>query len=315
MDIYFAPMEGITGYVFRNRFNSYFGKYIDRYYTPFIMAHEKCGLTNKEIKDIHPDSNRGLRVIPQVMTNKASEYLQIEPLILEFGYEEINLNFGCPSKTVTTRNRGAGILSDLDLLDNFLYEVFSSKKCDISIKSRIGINDSDEFEEILSIYNKYELKNLILHCRVQNEFYNGFPHNDVFEYALNNSKNSLIYNGNIFKVDDYYKDFQDKSNVKAIMIGRGLLRNPSLASEINGEGRDSKELLLGFLNDLCLDYKEAFSGDVPVLHKMKEIWGFMIMDLDDNPPFNIEKNAYKKLTKSKNINEFLINQRILVDKM
>lgn len=311
MIFYFAPLEGITGYVFRNRFNSYFGEDISRYYTPFIQAHEKCGLTNKEINDILPEHNKGIELIPQVMTNKSTEYFQVEPLIMEYGYKEINLNFGCPSKTVTTRFRGSGILSDPEMLDRLLYEIFEKTKCSVSVKTRIGVNETDEFENILSIYNKYELKELIIHPRVQKEFYNGKPHTEVFEYAVRNSKNPIIYNGNIFNKEDIYSDII--INNKAVMIGRGLLRNPGLCGEIKGKERIDKEVLKAFLTDLCNDYTESFSGDVPVLHKMKEIWSFMTLDVDRNAPFIYDVSLYKKLIKSKNVKEFLINQNRVID--
>lgn len=314
MNIYFAPMEGITGYIFRNRFNQYFGKHIDRYFTPFIQAHEKCGLTSKEVNDILPEHNNGINLIPQVMTNKASEYFQIEPLIMDYGYTEINLNFGCPSKTVTSRHRGSGILSELDMIDNLLYEIFDKGNCSISVKTRIGIDDPQEFDEILPLYNKYELSELIIHPRVQKQFYSGTVCKDSFMKAVEESKNLLIYNGDIFTPDNsMINDACQIDNCKGIMLGRGLIKNPSLVNEIYGENKLDKKDLLNFLTDVCNDYCEVLSGDVPVLHKMKEIWNFITMDLGVSNAFDYDNKLYKKMIKSKSIKEFLINQKCLIE--
>ena len=309
MNIYFAPLEGITGYVFRNVFNRYFGKHIDKYFTPFIMAHEKCGMSPKEVRDILPENNLGINIVPQVMTNSSSEYLFLEEQLREYGYEEINLNFGCPSKTVTTRQRGAGILNDLSLLERFLDEVMSNTKCNISVKTRLGICDPDEFDYILDIYNKYNFSELIIHPRVQYEMYKGLPHYESFDYSILHSRNCLVYNGNIFDSSSKGLGYQNSQNVAGLMIGRGLIANPSLADELYGDVRASKECVMDYLDDLCNEYCKVNSGETPVLFKMKEIWNYMSGQLGPDAMYEADTKNLKKLMKTKSLSEYKILQR------
>lgn len=308
MKLYFAPMEGITGYIFRNTFNKYFGKNIDKYFSPFIMAHEKVGMSPKEINDVLPQNNIGLKLIPQVMTNSSSEYLKIEKTLSDFGYDEINLNFGCPSKTVVTKKRGAGILSDTDLLEKLLYEIFEKKSTSISVKSRIGYCTTEEFYDLIEIFNKYDMKELIIHPRLQNEYYNGVPHFDIYKEAEKLSKNPLIYNGNIFSEKDFEKvsdEFDENGITKGVMMGRGLVGNPFLADEISQNTVPDKKLLLDFLEELTDAYADFMSGDLPVLFKMKEIWGMICSDESNYENiFEFDSKTMKKLKKCNTIKEF-----------
>lgn len=313
MKIYFAPLEGITGYTFRNTFNDMFGSNIDKYYTPFIMAHEKRGLNFKEQNDVSPLNNAGLKLVPQVLVNSSYEYLHMEKCFSELGYDEINLNFGCPSQTVVTKKRGSGILLYPDILDKCLYEIFSSASCKVSVKTRIGYDTVDDAYDILSVFNKYPIKELTVHPRLRNEFYNGNVHLDVFDMFLKESVNPLVYNGNIFSLDDYNLLLKrpDFDKVSAVMIGRGLVRNPLLADEICGNVSISREKLLVFLEKLSENYTEVMPGETPVLFKMKEIWSFFVSDNPDYPGFcfDIDMKLFKKMKKTTSLSLFLALQR------
>ena len=316
MMLYAAPMEGITGYLFRNTFDRYFGNSIDKYFSPFIMSHEKIGMSNKEIADVLPEHNSELKLIPQVMTNSASEYLQIEETLTDFGYDEINLNCGCPSKTVVTKKRGAGILNDTDMLDRMLYGIFEKSKVSISVKTRIGFVSTDEYFDLISIYNKYDLKELIVHPRLQNEYYAGVPHYDIYKEIEKSSKNTLIYNGNVFSVVDYQRITGEIISEKTdgVMLGRGLIGNPFLAGMISDGTVPDKKTLLMFLEELTQVYEDNFSGDLPVLFKMKEIWGMINHeDMIYDSIFEFDKKDLKKLKKCSSLNEFKTIQNMLLE--
>ena len=172
MKFYLAPMEGLTGFVFRNAYQKHFGD-IDTYFTPFINNKK---MNYKEIKDILPEHNKGMHVVPQILTNRAEDFLAIAKELGNYGYESVNLNLGCPSGTVVTKHRGAGFLAVPEELDHFLEEIFADCPLRISVKTRIGINDAGEWERILSIYEKYPMEELIIHPRVQKDFYSSsFP--------------------------------------------------------------------------------------------------------------------------------------------
>jgi tRNA-dihydrouridine synthase len=181
MQISLAPLEGVTGYVVRNAFHHNFDG-IDTFYTPFISAGQN--LKGKVLRDILPENNEGITLIPQLMSNRAEDALRIGRLLAAYGYDEINLNIGCPSGTVTSKKRGSGLLTDLALLDHFLEDVFARSDMKISVKTRIGFHSDEEWPAILEIYKKYPIKELIIHPRVREEFYKGKPHLDCFAQAV-----------------------------------------------------------------------------------------------------------------------------------
>ncbi|MCR4806996.1 MAG: tRNA-dihydrouridine synthase family protein [Lachnospiraceae bacterium] len=277
-----APLEGITTRIYRNAVHDFFGDGIDRYYTPFLVVHEKRAMSSKEIKEVLPENNKGVNLIPQILADEADGFLRIDSALYDFDYREVNLNLGCPSKTVASKGRGSGFLGRLRELDEFLSEIFSGNKCDISIKTRIGESDPDEFEELLEIFNKYPVKDLIIHPRVRYEYYKGRPHRDVFYKAAAKSRNPVSYNGDIqgkADVDEVLSGCGGK--LDSVMIGRGMIRDPSLIRQLAGGDCYTKEELKDFLKRLRMDYEQEMSGETPVLQKLKEIWSYMGADYDD----------------------------------
>lgn len=269
-----APMEGITGYIYRNAYNEIFGD-IDVFYTPFISTNYNSKMISKEINDILPEHNRGIKVIPQILSNNASDFVATAKQIKEYGYNEVNLNLGCPSGTVVSKKRGAGFLSDLRLLDIFFEEVFSNLDMDLSVKTRIGISNIEEFEEILKLYNKYPIKELIVHPRVREEYYKGKPHKESFKLAADMSKAPVVYNGNIFNKKDKDELTSEFPKLDSIMLGRGLIGNPGLVKSIEEGVSPEKAAVKEFHDIIYSGYKEIMSGEKNALFKMKEVWFYM----------------------------------------
>lgn len=172
MKFYMAPLEGITGYVFRNAHYEYFHP-ADKYFTPFITPGLNSSLKSKALKDVLPENNHGPFIVPQILTNRADEFIYTEKQLGEMGYTEINLNLGCPSGTVVAKGRGSGFLAFRDKLDAFLDEIYSTAEMKISIKTRLGKESAEEFEALLDIYNQYPLEELIIHPRTREDYYRG----------------------------------------------------------------------------------------------------------------------------------------------
>ena len=269
MQFYLAPMEELTKYSYRQAYNRHFGG-ITKYFTPFIASKK---MSNKEVKEILPENNEGMTLIPQILANRADTFLAISIKLKEYGYDTVNLNLGCPSGTVTARHRGAGFLAVPDELDKFLSEIYEKCPLKISIKTRIGISELYEWEDILRIYEKYPIDELIIHTRLQKEFYNGRPHKEAFIDAQKCLNVPLCYNGDIDSPDSY-KDLTDSiDGVNSCMIGRGIIRNPNLINELNGNDIVyNKEKLRAFHDDICYGYAKSMSGDTNTLYKMKELW-------------------------------------------
>ena len=245
-----------------------------------------------------PENNVGLNVIPQLLTNNSEHFIWGCNELEKMGYTEVNLNLGCPSGTVVAKKKGSGFLTELDNLDRFLDDIYNNTNINISIKTRLGRYSPDEFEEILNIFNKYPIYELTLHPRIQTDFYKNPVNREAFYKYFDKIKAPVCYNGDIFKASDLAIE-----NVDAVMLGRGLIANPFLISQIKGENILDKQIIREFHDKLYSTYKEKLSGDVPVLHKMKEIWFYMHI------LFSANENMWKKLRKAKNLKEYemLIN--------
>lgn len=304
MKFYFAPMEGVTGYVYRNAYQTFFNQ-IDKYFSPFIATNQHDKLKTRDSMDILPENNKNLVLVPQLLSNNAKDFIQTAKKMKELGYNEINLNLGCPSKTVVSKYKGSGFLAKREELDRFLNEVFDNSVTNISIKTRIGRDNPEEFYHLMEIYNKYPLKELIIHPRIQSDYYNNKPNLTVFKDGLRLSKNPICYNGDIFTVEDYKCFKKEFPDVNTIMLGRGLLANPGLIHEINFNEKVEKEKLRQFHHTLLHSYINILSGDKNVLFKMKELWSYMAMLFT-----NYEKYG-KKIRKS----ERLIDYEIVIDSL
>ena len=300
MNLYYAPLEGITGYVYRNAFHKIFKPNIDKYFSPFISPGVNQPLTPKELRDIHPENNKGLKLIPQILANNPDDFLLASTYIKDLGYREINLNLGCPSGTVVAKGKGSGLLADTDKLLRMLDKIYEKTDMEVSVKTRIGKDDPDEFPEILEIFNRFPIKELIIHPRIRTDFYKNTPNMEMFELAYNESKNPICYNGDVVDVSGFNMISEKYPDMTAIMIGRGFLKNPMLANEICGEHMDV-DLVKQFHDELLLGYEAVMSGEKPVLFKMKEIWCYM-MDLYKDME-GIEKTA-KKIRKAEKLSTY-----------
>jgi len=297
MNFYFAPMEGLTGYIYRNAHHAFFPG-INKYFSPFIAANQRESFRSRELKDILPENNLGIILIPQLLTNNANDFICASKRIQSLGYNEINLNLGCPSKTVVSKHKGAGFLSDKENLDAFFDEIFSNSSTEISVKTRIGMDHPEEFYELISIFNKYPLKELIIHPRTQKDYYQNKPNLGIFKDALALSKNSVCYNGDIFTVKDYMEFSASFPEVKTLMLGRGLITDPGLVEDILHNTKLEKNKLRSFHDKICEDYQKTLSGDCNVLFKMKELWSYMITIFSDNSKYA------KRIKKSQKLYEY-----------
>lgn len=297
MKYYLAPLEGITTYVYRNAYHKYF-RQMDKYFTPFIVPHKDKRFNTRELKELSPEHNKELLVVPQLLTNNAEDFMKTAKDIVAMGYDEINLNLGCPSKTVVTKKKGSGFLEFPDELDQFLEEIFSKANFKISIKTRIGKDSPEEFYRLLEIYNKYPIEELTIHPRIQTDYYNNTPNLDMFEVAYKESKNTLCYNGDIYSKETYNTFATRFPSVESIMLGRGIIHNPGLVDWIDNEKTLSKEVLRAFHDTILEEYIEISSGDRNVLFKMKELWFYMISLFE-----NAEKLA-KKIKKTERLKDY-----------
>lgn len=312
MHYYYAPMEGITGYIQRNACHRFFPG-IDKYFTAFIAPNQRGHFSSKEKNDILPEHNEGICLVPQILTNREDDFLMTVKKLKQYGYEEVNLNLGCPSKTVVSKFRDSGFLAKPEELDRFLESIFSKADIKISIKTRIGKDDPEEWMRLLEIYNKYPLEELIVHPRTQKDFYKNSPNLDVFEEMFKHSKCPVCYNGDLFTKRDFLKWKERFPLVDTVMIGRGLLINPGLIGLIEEGSMPKKERLFAYHNQIYEDYRNIMYGDRNVLFKMKELWIYMIHSFTNPKKYAKRIRKAEKLAAYEDAVSDLFNEQELVE--
>ena len=308
MNIYFAPLEGITGFVLRNAYESCFPGTIDRYFAPFIAASCRKKLAARDLRDVLPENNTGICLIPQLLANKGEDFISTAQMLYQFGYRELNLNLGCPSATVVTKNRGAGLLAEPELLKAFLTECYDwaeGKDVKISIKTRIGMEEETEWENLLSLYESFPASELIIHPRLREDYYQGKIREEAFAQAYRDScaeheqtAMQLCYNGDIVSREQIQKLADAYPELHAVMIGRGFLMRPGFTAgllrqngEMPGETAETggletekdvnKDKFWNFHDRIYEGYRSYLQGDKPVLFKMKELWSYLQVRLSE----------------------------------
>ncbi len=302
MKIYFAPLEGITGYIFRNAYSGIYG-HIDKYYAPFISPSEKCALTPKERTDLAPENNAGINLVPQILTCKSECFIEAARELHAMGYTEVNMNLGCPSGTVCAKGKGAGFLPETLELQRFFDAIYSyseSEGMKISIKTRLGYYNPDEFYDLLDIFNSFPVFELTVHPRIRSDFYKGEPRKEYYAYALEHSKCPLVYNGNIFNTNDYDSLVrQFNCSLDTVMLGRGLISDPSLADKLNGTASKTDFVKFRKLHDTVYhEYQKVMSPDINVLYKMRELWSYWQVLFDGR------ERDVKRMNKAKKYAEY-----------
>ncbi len=307
MKYYLAPMEGITNYIYRRTYHQYFIP-ADKYFTPFINPHTTRSLNSKEKKDILPENNEGMYTVPQILTNQAEDFIRVAKELQKYGYEEVNLNLGCPSGTVVSKKKGAGFLEFPTRIDHFLEGTFEELEplgIKVSVKTRLGMLEADEFDQLLEVYNKYPLQELIIHPRVRIDYYKNKVDLDSFEKALNASKNPVCYNGDIFSVNGYKIWRERFPSVDSVMLGRGVIGNPGLIGRLKEGTALDKDKFRGFHDQLLSEYEALKIGDRNVLFKMKELWHYMITNFED------AKKPEKMIKKAQTVEKYKEAVRVL----
>ena len=292
MRYYFAPMEGLTDSIYRRLHHKYFPG-VDRYYMPFLSPTIHRQLTHKEDRELPFADSVGFAAVPQVLTKIPEDFLWAAGVCLDRGYDEVNLNIGCPSGTVVSKGKGSGMLREPVFLDQFLEEVFSRSPLSISVKTRLGLERSEEFPAILDVLNRYPIKELTIHPRVRKQFYDGTVDMDMFGYAVQNSTNPLCYNGDILSLSQAEALQEQYPQIHSVMIGRGLIADPGMLS-----GGTDKAALEGFINELMAVYEVEFGGSRNAIFRLKENWGFL------HSRFEGSEKLWKRLRKTTDAAEF-----------
>jgi tRNA-dihydrouridine synthase B len=278
MMIYLAPIQGITDRIYRNLFPVYF-QGVDVAIAPFISSSKKMKPGNNLLREVYPDNNTGIPTIPQIMSSNPDDFIKPANALYEIGCGTVNWNLGCPFRMVVKKGRGAGMLCYPDRIESFLEKTLPALKPKLSIKLRTGLTYRDEVLELIPIFNRFELDELIIHPRTGVQMYEGEVDLDMFEQCLNLSKHRVVYNGDIDSSEKLGMLTQRFGSIERWMIGRGIIGNPFLAEEIKFHAKkpytEKIKIMRAFHDNLFDEYSKILSGPAHITNKMKEIWNYM----------------------------------------
>jgi tRNA-dihydrouridine synthase len=282
----------LTDSVYRRLHHKYFGG-VDRYYMPFLSPTMHQTLTGKEDRELPMADSVDFVAVPQVLTKVPEDFLWAARVCQDRGYKEVNLNVGCPSGTVVAKGKGAGMLADADALDRFLDAIFKGSPLPISVKTRLGLTDPEEFPALLDVFNRYPIRELTIHPRVRKQFYQGDVDMDMFRHAVAHSKNPLCYNGDLFSRQDIDKITAEFPQVEAVMLGRGLVSDPGMLC-----GGTDVRILEQFHDALLEEYLILFGGSRNAMFRLKENWSYLL------PRFENSEKLAKRLRKATDLAEY-----------
>ena len=297
MKLSFAPMEGISSYIYRSLHARFFGG-VEEYFAPFIAPDGNGSFKASSLRDILPENNRDINLVPQLLVNWPEPFIHVAGELAAMGYREVNLNIGCPSATVVAKHKGSGMLLDLAGLDACLNEIFSRSVPAVSIKTRMGMETTEEFPGILEIYKKYPLKRLIIHARARSGMYKSSVDVPGFLSTLGDCPWPVWYNGDIFSPSSPEELGLTEAPLAGLMLGRGAVADPALSRVLSG-GPVLDVLELEAFHDALLEaYLEAGYDGRAAMARLKELWFYMLYKFPDS------RRESKALLKSQNLPDY-----------
>jgi tRNA-dihydrouridine synthase B len=298
-----SPLQGFTDFRFRNAFHKYFGG-IDTFYSPYIKLNGKMIIKGSYERDILPENNSTLEVIPQIITNDAEEFLFVAKYVQQFGYKELNWNLGCPYPMVAKCGMGSGLIKNTDQIEHILKRVHNETDIIVSMKMRMGYENPSEILDVFPILEQYPIKNIAIHARIGKQLYKGGVDLDSFQKCLDHSKHKLYYNGDITSVAKFIEMQQRFPSIDHFMIGRGLIADPFLPSMIKNNTteypKNKLEIFEAFHDTIYQEYDAYLSGPTPIRMKMLGFWEYF------SESFSNPQKTFKKIKKAGNSKNYEI---------
>jgi tRNA-dihydrouridine synthase len=292
-----SPLQGFTDFRFRNAFHKYFGG-IDTFYSPYIKLNGKLIIKGSYERDILPENNNTLEVIPQIITNDAEEFLFVTKYVQQLGYKELNWNLGCPYPMVAKCGMGSGLISNTSQIEHILKRVHNETDIIVSMKMRMGYENPTEILDVFPILEQYPIKNIAIHARIGKQLYKGGVDLDSFQKCLDTSKQKIYYNGDITSVEKFRTMQERFPSIDHWMIGRGLIADPFLPSMIKNDTteypKNKLEIFEAFHDTIFQEYDSYLQGPTPIRMKMLGFWEYF------SESFSNPQKTYKKIKKAGN---------------
>ncbi|MDO4483829.1 MAG: tRNA-dihydrouridine synthase family protein [Clostridia bacterium] len=299
MKIYAAPLEGLTDGVWRHVHQEMFGQ-VDKYFIPFITPNQNMMLPPREQRAVRRDET--VYAVPQLLGKEPEPFLHTCRMLAMMGYEELNLNLGCPSGTVTAKVKGSGMLREKEQLDRFLDAVCGKCALPLSLKIRIGYEKASEFPALWEIFARYPMPEMIIHPRTKKEGYTGPVHDECWRYAAENAFCPLVMNGNIVSPADAAR----YPETDTFMLGRGLMADPALPRVMKGGAPLSREEMAEWIARLEQGYAQEHQP-LAVFIRMRDHLKYLAFHFTD------AKKAEKAIRKARTMEDLHEAVRRLLD--
>lgn len=299
MNIHFAPLQGYTDDVYRRLHHELIGG-ITTYTTPFLRV-EGGGVRSKDLRDIRPEHNEGVPVVPQIILKSMKEFDYLLGVVEEKGYTQIDLNMGCPFPMQAKHGRGSGLLAHIDIIESLAESIRAKNHLQFSVKMRLGWEDAEKWKPVLDVLNETPLHHITLHPRIGVQQYKGEVDMESFRVFYETCKHPLYYNGDLTTVEDIHRIETEYPRLAGLMIGRGLLARPTLAKEY-AEGKEMSleariSLLMQMHERLKTHYETTVNSEAQLQNKLRLFWEYMETELGKKP--------YKKIMKAGNLKNYL----------
>ena len=293
--LHFAPLQGYTDDVYRRLHHQLVGG-ADFYYTPFVSL-EHGAPRSTAPRDIAPEHNENVPVVPQIIAANLAEFRTLTQLIVEKGYQRIDLNMGCPFPLQAKHGRGCGLLAKTDDITAMFAEMKQHPEVQFSIKLRLGWDDSTVAQRLLPLINEVPIMQVTLHPRIGTQGYNM----DAFSDFAAECTKPLVYNGDLTSPEDVLQMQERFPQLTGIMVGRGLLARPSLGAELRDQCewvRHERIALLHRLHDaLHAHYARVIPGEAQLHQKLRTFWDYLEPEIGRKP--------FKAVQKAGNLRNYL----------
>lgn len=267
MKILCAPVQGVTDCHWRNAQYDIFGG-PDGYYGPFMRI-EHGDIRKRDIADASPEYNTVPLFTPQILACQPSDALRMVDTLAQMGYNEIDINLGCPFPPIALHHKGSGLLQYPDEVKNLFTALADVEGMRYSVKMRLGWDDSLQWREIVPLFDIINPTQVTVHPRTGRQQYKGDLLIEEFAALLRECHYPVVFNGEIKTLDDITRVKQQFPTITAVMIGHGLIEDPAMLCPEKATSDNYCELH----NRLLDAYQNQLNGgDHQLLLKMKSFW-------------------------------------------
>ena len=285
-----APLQGVTDNVWRMAQHSVFGG-VDAYYAPFMRV-ERGEVRRKDLRDVEPERNAGITLIPQILACQPDHALMMVDALKQKGYSRIDINLGCPFPPIALHRKGSGMLAYPELVEALFKALAAVDGVEYSVKMRLGWDRPDQWRDVLPMMDIIRPVNIAVHPRIGKQQYKGDLDIGQFEELMAASVWPIVYNGGLRTVEDIEAAMNRYPDLAAVMVGSGLAANPGMFAP-DATTDDYRRF-----HDLLVDgYTEQLNGgEAQLVRHLQDIWQTFLPGIDHK--------LFKAIRKSRTLDQY-----------